>query len=194
MWTVFLFHVLYTLPIVYPRKRRTYILINLTQSRWHSSKKNLCFWQFLLWPYKMLWSVCGSVMVVNRDPSVWELFSCENWLRQLGLFSFKKAPWRPHCGLSVPKVAYRKSGETLLNRECSDRTRGNGLKLKECRLRLDIWKKFFILRVVRYRLPREAEDVPSMEVSKASLDGTLSSLIQWVATLQMGGGLKLDDL
>jgi len=35
------------------------------------------------------------------------------------------------------------------------------------------------VRVVRHwnRLPREAVDVPSLEVSKARLDGTLSNLV-----------------
>ncbi|KFR09072.1 hypothetical protein N306_11593, partial [Opisthocomus hoazin] len=55
----------------------------------------------------------------------------------------------------------------------------NGCKLKEGRFRLDIRKKFFTMRVVRHwnRLPREAVDVPSLEVFKARLDGALSKLV-----------------
>jgi len=61
---------------------------------------------------------------------------------------------------------------------CSDRTRGNGFKLKEGRFRLDIRKKFFTMRVVKHcnRLPREALDDPSLAVYKARLDGALSNL------------------
>jgi len=50
---------------------------------------------------------------------------------------------------------------------------------KEGRFRLDIRKKFFTMRVVRHgnRLPREAVDVPSLEVFKARLYGALSNLV-----------------
>ena len=62
----------------------------------------------------------------------------------------------------------------------SDRTKGNGFKLKEGRFRLDVWGKFFTMRVVRcwkLRLPREAMDAPSLEVFKTKLDGALGSLV-----------------
>ena len=45
-----------------------------------------------------------------------------------------------------------------------------------------------------HRLPREAVDAPSLEVFKARLDGTLGSLIYWVATPHMAGELELSGL
>ena len=77
------------------------------------------------------------------------------------------------------KRAYKKAGEGLFTRACSDRTRGNGFKLKVGGFRLDVRKKFFTVRVLRHwnRLPREAVDAPSLEVLKARLDGALSNLI-----------------
>jgi len=62
---------------------------------------------------------------------------------------------------------------------CSDRTRGNGSKLKQSRFRLAIRKKLFTMRVVKHwhRLPREAVDAPSLEAFKARLDGALSNLV-----------------
>ncbi|KFQ95049.1 hypothetical protein Y956_03503, partial [Nipponia nippon] len=55
----------------------------------------------------------------------------------------------------------------------------NGFKLKEGRLRLDMRKKYFTMRVARHwnRLPGEAVDAPSLEVFKARLDGALSNLV-----------------
>jgi len=78
----------------------------------------------------------------------------------------------------------------------SDRTRGNGCKLKEGRFRLDIRKEFFTMRVVRHwhRLPREAAAAPSLEVFKARLDGALSNLVSWKVSLLMAGGLEPDVL
>jgi len=68
---------------------------------------------------------------------------------------------------------------TLFTRACSDRTRGNGFKLKAGRFRFDLRKKFFPVKVVRHchRLPREAVAAPSLAVFKARLEGALSTLV-----------------
>jgi len=45
-----------------------------------------------------------------------------------------------------------------------------------------------------HRLPKEVVDDPFLEAFKARQDVALSSLIWWLATLHIAGGLKLDDL
>ncbi|KAK4818947.1 hypothetical protein QYF61_022212 [Mycteria americana] len=77
----------------------------------------------------------------------------EDRQRELGLFSLEKR--RLQGDLQYLKGAYKKAGEGLLTRACSDRTRGNSFKLKEGRFRLDIRKKFFTMRMVTHwnRLP-----------------------------------------
>ena len=105
----------------------------------------------------------------------------EEGLRELGLFSLEKRRLQGDLIVAFQYLtgACRKAGEGLCVRECSDRTRGNGFKLKEGRFRSDIRKKFFTVRVVRHwhRLPREAVDAPSLEVFKARLDGAWSNLV-----------------
>jgi len=110
-----------------------------------------------------------------------EYLSYEDRLRELGLFSLENRRLRGEltAAFQYLKGAYRKDGEGLFISVCSDRTRGNGSKLKEGRFRLDIRKKFFTMRVVKHwhRLPREAVAAPSLEVFKARLDGALSNVV-----------------
>ena len=56
-------------------------------------------------------------------------------------------------------------------------------------------RKFFTQRVVKHwnRLPKEVVDAPSLEALKARLDVAVGSLVWWLATLHIAGGLKLDD-
>ena len=97
------------------------------------------------------------------------------------MFSLRKRRLQgdPVAAFQDLKGAYRKDGEGLFIRECSDRTRGNSCKVREGRFRLDIRKNFFTVREVRHwkRLPREVVAAPSLAVFKARLDGALSNLV-----------------
>ena len=87
--------------------------------------------------------------------------------------------WTSSLAFQHLKGGYKKKGDRLFSRVCCGRTRGNVLKLKERRFRLDIRKKFFTVRVVRHwnRLPREVIDAISLETFRIKLDQALNNLI-----------------
>ncbi|GAB0185465.1 hypothetical protein GRJ2_001011800 [Grus japonensis] len=110
-----------------------------------------------------------------------EHLSYEERLRELGLFSLEKRRFQGdlRAAFQYLKGNSKKAGEGLFTRAWSDRTRGNGFKLKEGRFRLDIRKKLFTVKVMRYwnRYPRDAVAAPSLEVFKSRLDGALGNVV-----------------
>ena len=115
----------------------------------------------------------------------------EERLRELDLFNLEKRRLQGDLLVAFQylKGAYKKEEERLFTRVDSDRTRGNGFKLRQGRFRLDIRRKFFTQRVMTHwnRLPKEAVDAPSLEAFKARLDVALGSLVWWLANVHTAG-------
>lgn len=102
--------------------------------------------------------------------------------RELGLFILKKRRLRGDliAAFQYMKGATMKDGEGLFTKACSDRTKGNGFKVKpESRFRLDIRKILFTVGVVRpwHWLSREAVNALSMETFKVKLDRALRNRV-----------------
>jgi len=81
-----------------------------------------------------------------------EHLSYEERLRELGLFSLEKRRLQGDLRAAFQhlKGTYNKYVEKLFSQSCSNRTTGNGFKLKEGRFRLYISKKYFTMRVVKH--------------------------------------------
>jgi len=105
----------------------------------------------------------------------------EERLSNLGLFSLEIRRLR---GDLINVYKYLKGGgrqtdeARLFSVMGSNRTRNNGLKFVYRKFCTNMWKNFFMVRVMEHwnRLPREVVETLSMEILKTCLDAYLCNL------------------
>ncbi|RMC18045.1 hypothetical protein DUI87_04923 [Hirundo rustica rustica] len=105
----------------------------------------------------------------------------EEQLRELGLFSLEKRRLR---GDLITLYNFLKGGcgqlgVGLFLQAATDRTRGHSLRLHQGKYRLDIRKKLFMERIIKYgnNLPREVMKSPSLDVFKKRQDVALDAMV-----------------
>ena len=86
-------------------------------------------------------------------------FSCEEWLRDLVLFSLRKRKLRtnPISAYNYLKGGCKEDGVRLFSVVHSARTRGSGYKMEHKRLHLNTRKHFCAVKVIEHwqRLPEK---------------------------------------